>query len=127
MLSIANVPWLGNSFNGFLGFYYLNNKIYHFATYRPTKMKLKIIDSKKLNIKIKNRKNTFLINVKSNNTALLKAPVKGSMDRKIPESIDAFIKITMLDKKGEIILMDSTKIAGLELVGDFKNLQGILK
>ncbi|MBN1949729.1 MAG: hypothetical protein JW801_00905 [Bacteroidales bacterium] len=127
MLSIASIPWHGKSFNGFLGFYYHDNIINHFATYRPTKMELEITDSNKLSIIIKNRKNTFLIDVRSNKTGLLQAPVDGSMDRRIPESIDACIKITMLDKKGEIILKDSTNIAGLELVGDFKNLQGLLK
>ncbi|MCF8359919.1 MAG: tocopherol cyclase family protein [Prolixibacteraceae bacterium] len=127
MLSIADIPWLGKSFNGFLGFFYHDNEIYHFATYRPTKMEIEITDSNALKIKIENRKNTFLLDVKSNTTGLLKAPVNGSMDRRIPESIDAFIQITMLDKEGEIILMDSTNIAGLELVGDFKKFQGVIE
>lgn len=127
MLSVADIPWIEKSFNGFLGFYYHDNKIHHFATYRSTKMEIDITDSNALKIKIKNRNNTFLLDVKSNTTGLLKAPVDGTMDRRIPESIDASIKITMLDKKGKIILMDSTNIAGLELVGDFKKLQGVLK
>jgi tocopherol cyclase len=127
MLSIADIPWIGKSFNGFLGFLYHNNKIYHFATYRPTKLELEIADSNHIKIKIKNRKNTFILEVESNNTGVLKAPTKGAMDRRIPESIDAKIIITMLDKKGIIVFTDSSNITGLEMVGDFYSLQGLLK
>jgi len=49
------------------------------------------------------------------------------MDRRIPESIDATLKITMLDIKGHILFIDSTNIAGLEMVGDYKKFQGLLK
>jgi tocopherol cyclase len=127
MLSIANIPWLGKSFTGFLGFFYHKNEIYHFATYRSTKLNLKIIDNDELLINIKNRKETIILNVISNNTGLLMAPVEGSMDRRIPESIDATIKITMLNKEGETIYQDSTNIAGLEMVGEFHKLEGLLK
>lgn len=127
MLSIADIPWLKKSFTGFLGFFYHNNKIHHFATYRPTKLQLEIADSSELKIKIENKKNTFIINARSNNAGILKAPVKGTMDRRIPESINATIKITMMDKKGAVIFMDSTNIAGLEMVGDYYKLQGLLK
>ncbi|WP_462281113.1 tocopherol cyclase family protein [Salinivirga cyanobacteriivorans] len=127
MLSIANIPWLGKSFNGFLGFFYHNNKIHHFATYRSTKLHLGITDSNEVQIKIENRKNTFILNTRSNNTGMLQAPAEGAMDRRIPESIDATLKITMLDKKGNIVFVDSTNITGLEMVGDYKQLQGLLK
>jgi tocopherol cyclase len=127
MLSIADIPWLGKSFTGFLGFYYQNNKIHHFATYRPTKLQLEIADSNQLKIRIENKKNTFIINAISNNKGMLKAPVEGAMDRRIPESIDAILKITMMDKEGSILFMDSTNIAGLEMVGDYLKLQGLLK
>lgn len=127
MLSIADIPWLGESFTGFLGFFYHNNKIHHFATYRSTKLQLEIADSGQLVIKIENRKNTFKIKARSNNTGILKAPVKGTMDRRIPESINATIKITMMDKKGTVMFTDSTNIAGLEIVGDYYKLQELLK
>lgn len=127
MLSIADIPWLGKSFTGFLGFFYHDNKIHHFATYRPTKLQLQIPDSNTLKIKIENRKNTFLINAKINNSGLLHAPAEGSMDRSISESNDATLEITMLDNKENIVFRDSSGITGLELVGDYKKLQGLIK
>lgn len=127
MLSVADIPWLGKSFVGFLGFFYYNDKTYHFATYRRTKLLLEIVDKDQVNIKIMNPKNTFVLEVKSNNTGLLKAPFEGSMDRRIPESIDATLKIMMISKKDSVIMIDSTTITGLEMVGEYKKLQGLLK
>lgn len=127
MLSIADIPWLGKSFTGFLGFFYHNNQIHHFATYRRTKLQLEIADSNFLKITIENGKNTFILNVRSKNAGMLKAPVEGSMDRRIPESIDATLEITMIDKKGRIVYIDSTTIAGLEMVGDYKRFHGLIK
>jgi len=45
------------------------------------------------------------------------------MDRRIAESVDAELKITMMNKKGNVVFTDSTKIAGLEMVGDYMKLQ----
>lgn len=127
MLSIADIPWMGKSFTGFLGFFYHDHKIHHFATYRRTKLHLEIADSNTVNIKIENRKNTFLLTARSNNAGMLKAPAEGSMDRRIAESIDGVLKVIMLDRRGNVILTDSTNITGLEMVGDIRGLQSRLK
>jgi len=74
MLSVANVPWAGKSFTGFLGFFYHDNQIFHFATYRNTEIKIEKVDEDVLIINIKNRKNRFIIQVKSNNAGMLQAP-----------------------------------------------------
>ncbi|MFW5768120.1 MAG: hypothetical protein ACOCXO_07105, partial [Bacteroidota bacterium] len=68
-----------------------------------------------------------IVEAVSNNTGLLKAPAHGSMDRRIAESIDAVVKITMFDDKGNIVFSDSTSIAGLEMVGDYEKLPASLK
>lgn len=127
MLSIADIPWLSKSFTGFLGFLYFDNQIYPFATYRNSKLSLEVDKPNLLNISIQNKKHSFLITAKSNNTGMLKAPAAGAMDRRIPESIDAEIKIRMIDSKGKLIYSDSTDVAGLEMVEDFKQLQYKLK
>lgn len=127
MLSIANVPFIGKSFNGFLGFFYHEDKVYRFATYRSSKLTLAIVDSNTVHIAIKNKKEQFIIEAKRNSMGMLKAPVAGKMDRRIPESIDAEVKITLLDKKRNLIYTDQSNITGLELVGEFWKLAGELK
>ncbi len=42
------------------------------------------------------------------------------MDRRIAESIDAKLKLTVMDKNASVIFQDITSIAGLEIVGNIK-------
>lgn len=122
MLSVANVPWLGKSFTGFLGFFFLDGTIRRFATYTNAKLVLEQISLNSVNMTIKDKDNIYEIEAMRNEVGLLKAPVNGSMDRRIPESINAIINLKVLDSKGDTIFNDSTSIAGLELVGDKKDL-----
>jgi tocopherol cyclase len=116
MLSIANIPWLGKSFTGFLGFFLHDSTLYRFATYTHAKIQVEESGADTLLISIKNRNNIFSIEAIHKNAGLLKAPVKGSMDRRIPESIDARLRLAVHDTKGNLIFCDSTSIAGLERV-----------
>ena len=122
MLSVANIPWLGKSFTGFLGFFLHDSTICRFATYTHAKLQIEKLESDTVYVTIKDRKNTYAIKAFRNSAGILKAPVKGSMDRRIPESIDAKLQLTIWDKNDNIIFCDSTSIAGLEMVGDLKTL-----
>ena len=122
MLSIANIPWLGKSFTGFLGFFLHESVLYRFATYTHAKLSLEESKLDTTRITIRDRKNTYSIEASRNHAGLLKAPVKGSMDRRIAESIDAKIQLTVTDRQGRVIFCDGTSIGGLELVGDQKTL-----
>jgi tocopherol cyclase len=127
MLSIANIPWLGKSFTGFLGFFLHDSVLYRFATYTHAKLSLEESGLNTTRVTIRDRKNLYFIEASRNHTGLLKAPVKGSMDRRIPESIDAQLLLTVTDRKGRVIFCDSTSIGGLEMVGDHKILTRSLK
>ena len=118
MLSIANIPWLGQSFTGFLGFLYYNGKVIRFATYTKSELDISYLKTNGIQLAIKNKKETIYINAKSKQSGLLKAPVKGAMDRRIVESIDAFIDIMLVNNSGDTIFSDASQISGLELVGD---------
>lgn len=127
MLSIANIPWMGKSFTGFLGYFFYNGKIHRFATYLSTKLGLRFEENDTIVIRLENSDCNFFVRAKSANSGLLKAPLKGAMDRRIPESIDAIINVTMSDKNGKILLEDYSKITGLEMVGNYKSLQYSIK
>lgn len=124
MLSIANVPWLGSSFTGFLGFFHQNNLTQRFGTYTKAKLHLEVSNSDTVKITITDKEYTYHIKTYRNKSGILKAPVKGSMDRRISESIDAKLELMVVDKKSKIVFSDSTTIAGLEMVGDLEKLLG---
>lgn len=127
MLSIANIPWLGKSFTGFLGFFLHNGTIHRFATYTRAKLSMQISSNDTIHIQIKDKNYSYFIEAIRNNSGQLKAPVNGSMDRRIAESIDAQIKLTVYDNKAQLLYSDSSAISGLEIVGDTKLLTTKLK
>jgi tocopherol cyclase len=123
MLSIANIPWIGRSFTGFLGFFYHDGQIHRFATYTKAKLEIEYSDHNEIKIQIKDKKYTYNILASRNQAGLLKAPVKGSMDRRISESINAHLTLSVIDKQNNVIFSDSTLISGLELAGDIDKLK----
>jgi len=122
MLSVANVPWMGSSFPGFLGFFLHDSIVTSFGTYSRTKLKLESYNSDTIKITISDKEFIYYLETYRNKAGILKAPVKGGMDRRIAESIDAQLKLTVTDKKGNVIFEDITSTAGLETVGDLSSL-----
>lgn len=123
MLSIADVPWVGSSFPGFLGFFLNDSTITRFGTYSNAALKMETHSADSVSIKIEDKEYIYDIKVKRDKAGILKAPVKGSMDRRIAESIDAELKLTVTNKEGTIIFTDSSSVAGLEIVGNIDDLQ----
>lgn len=122
MLSVANVPWMGRSFPGFVGLFLNDSIVQRFGTYTHAKIQIDTSDSGILEIIVSDKRYTYNLEACNNKSGMLKAPVKGSMDRRIAESIDAMLKLTVLDKKGDVIFQDSTSVVGLEIVGNIKEL-----
>ena len=122
MLSIAKIPWMGFSFTGFLGFYYVDDKIVRFGTYSKAKFKVSKMQEDSLSLKIYLKNEIIEINTNKRNSGLLKAPVKGSMDRRISESIDAKLSITITNNKNNSKFKDVSSITGLETVGEKEDL-----
>jgi hypothetical protein len=127
MLSIADIPWIGRSFTGFLGFFLHEDTIHRFGTYTNARLRVETSGSDTLKIAISDKKYTYHIKTYRNNSGILKAPVKGSMDRRISESVDAKLNLVVTNENGVEIFQDSTSIAGLEMVGNIELLINSLK
>lgn len=123
MLSVANIPWLGNSFTGFLGYLYANGQLYRFATYTGAKIKEFETEGDEVRIVINSKQFTIEFKGLKGTRGELLAPVGGEMERTIHESIDATISVKLMDKKGNVLFEAESPIAGLELVGDVTGLK----
>lgn len=123
MLSVARIPWIRNTFTGFLGFLYHQNKTITFATYTGAKIQNLRHKDNKVQIEIKGQTHTLFIEGVSKRSGTLKAPVLGKMDRAIHESIDAEIEVEVRDNKGKVVFSDTGSYAGLEFVGDMESLK----
>jgi tocopherol cyclase len=120
MLSVARIPWVGNAFTGFLGFFLYQGRRYDFATYTGTRLKLEFRKPDTIYVEITHKNFTMTIESKQGMAGMLKAPVSGQMQRIIHESIDANIHVNLNDTRNNIHFSGIGTNAGLELVGDYQ-------
>jgi len=117
MISIADIPFKVFSFRGFICSLMIKDKEYRFATYNNSKILRYDVDDDGINIILK--KGKYILEIESNNNDgfMLKAPIKGNMDKEIFESINSIIKVT-LKKNNKIIFSDISTNCGLEIVNE---------
>jgi len=118
MLSVAKIPWLGSSFTGFLCVLLLEGKLHRFATYTGARLTHLELGDEIIAIEVKDKQYHLIMNASHAGRGILAAPLHGAMDRRIAESVDAIIDLTILDKSGNVFFSGKGKNAGLELVGD---------
>jgi tocopherol cyclase len=120
--SLAKIPWLGRYFMGFISFLYVNGKFFLFSTYNNSVITEIRHDTKSVTIQLKNRYSVLRVKAEKNSFGELRAPVSGNMSRRIKESIDSTIYLTLHDKAGKLIYEDSGKRAGLEVIEEIFNM-----
>ena len=117
--SVARIPWLFSSFNGYIAGVLLYDRIIQFTTYNFTKLQKCNITSSGVHLIYENRQHHLEIEAIRDEATTLIAPIKGFMEGRIEESMTAQINVQLKDKKNKTILLeDSGKNAGLEVAGD---------
>jgi tocopherol cyclase len=122
MLSIAEIPWLGRSFGGFIVGLLFEGVIHRFATYNGGVIESLELDDENVQIVVRNRTHRLHITATRAEGGLLQAPTLVEMDRRILETMDATLKIDFETLSRESIYMGVGKYAGLETVGDMTHL-----
>ncbi len=120
MVSIANVPWLGNSFDGFIMGFWHNNHLYRFTTYTGAKITHIQYDENKLGLAVQSPKFRLEIEVSRLKGAELLTPVLGEMRGRLSESLSALthLKLFRLDHGSKTLLFEGTgRHTGLEIEG----------
>jgi hypothetical protein len=116
MLSVAKIPWLGKFFTGLISFLYLKGKFYLFSTYNNSSISDVKYDGDRLELTLNNKNHRLSLTATKNLSGELRAPVTGKMSRHIKESIDSEVLIRLYDRENGLILEDSGKRAGLEII-----------
>jgi len=119
--SIAKIPWLGRFFIGFISFLYINGRFFLFSTYNKSVITKIVHDNKSIAIEMKGKDAILNVTVVKNSFGELIAPASGDMSRRIKESIDSTVHLTLQDKDGTLIYEDSGKRAGLEIIEEIFN------
>lgn len=122
-ISAAKIPWLRNSFTGFIAAIWIHDRLIKFTTYNGTKLTKCRIDKTKVEMVLENSSYRMEINAKRGHSATLASPILGFMDGRIDESMTAEIEINLTDlKSGESIFKDTGRNAGLEAAGKIEGL-----
>ena len=115
MISIADIPFKFLSFKGVICVLIVDDIEYKFTTYNNAKIIEYKVDEKDLSITLQKGKYKIKIESRNDNGNKLIAPVKGSMEREIIESISSSIKVT-LKKDNNIIFSNYSTNCGMERV-----------
>ncbi len=118
MMSVAVIPWLRNSFPGFIIGLLLDGKLYRFGTYNASKIEKISLDDREVHLVIRNPRYRLRIYAERVEGGLLQAPTKVEMNRRIMETLDARITVRLDTLMGKSLFEGTGVNAGLETVGD---------
>ncbi|MEI7818771.1 MAG: tocopherol cyclase family protein [bacterium] len=123
--SVAKVPWLGNSFTGYIFGVLHRSQLYKFTTYTGAKITKLTVDENHIVVHIQDKQHILEITADRAEGIDLPAPKLGEMTAKVNESLKSKIQIELYKKTktGRIeIFSGQGRNAGLEFVGDIKEL-----
>ena len=119
--SIAKIPWMGSSFIGHIAGVWLKGKLIEFTTYNGTRIKRCSIDEHEVGIEMENKTHALMIEAEREQATSLAAPIAGFMDARIEESMNARLKVRLIHKKTNTVLLNDTGYsAGIEVAGNHK-------
>jgi tocopherol cyclase len=119
--SLAKIPWRGKFFIGFIAFLYYKKKFYLYSTYNRSLIIELTRTGTSVSISVKNHDSLLKIFVIKKTFGELRAPVSGNMSRRIKESVDSEVALSLFDDHNNLIYNDYGKRAGLEVVDEIFN------
>lgn len=122
MVSLAVIPWLGQSFGGFIIGFLFENELHRFATYNRSKVEKLAVEDENIHIVVRNTSHRLRIRALRKGGGLLQAPTNIAMDRRILETLNAEFSLQFETLSGQVLYHGSGVHAGLETVGDLEML-----
>jgi tocopherol cyclase len=116
LASAAHIPWLQGHFIGFISGFWLDGKLFKFATYTGARTFLTIKDDT-VELIFRNPKSELRILARQAPGTMLKSPMSGEMTGKIQESLQAVLQVELLEK-GKRVFEGIGRNAGLEVAGE---------
>jgi tocopherol cyclase len=120
MISIANVPWLRSSFDGFIVGFWHKKRLYRFTTYSGAKITSLHYGKEKLILRIQSKQYRLEIDLSYLKGAELMTPVIGEMRGRLSESLSAstHFKLIRTEKHSETAVFEGIGYhTGLEIEG----------
>jgi tocopherol cyclase len=122
MFSLADIPFLGRRFCGILSFLCIGGRYYAIATYNGARVRSFSLGERSFSIHLQNKKYELFIKADHSESGLLKAPVKGMMQRDIRETLKARSYVEFKTAEGGMVFQGQNSRTGLEICGDVQSL-----
>jgi len=121
--SVAHIPWLGGAFRGFIVGLLRDGILYRFATYTGAIIEKLDIAPDRVIWTLRDRLYRLQLTAHRQPGADLQGPSRAAMDRRVPETLQATVNVTLTTLAGDRVLFAETgRNAGLEIVGDLATL-----
>lgn len=116
MCSIANIPFLGTSFQGYICNLTLNGQEYRFASYNHSKLIEFNLSNNIIDITMVKGNLELEMSAKMYDRERLKAPKNGIMNNSIKEGLNGVVDVKLKEESGKILFEGTGYPCGIELV-----------
>ena len=116
MCSVAYIPFLGTSFQGFICNLTFKDQEYRFASYNHSKLTIVNYTENIIDIVITKSKLRLELSAKMFDGGILKAPINGTMNNVIKEGLSGVVDVKLINQSGEILFIGEGNCCGIELV-----------
>jgi hypothetical protein len=113
--SAAKIPWRGKFFIGFVAFLYHNKEFFLFSTYNSSVISGISHSGESIKFTLNHHSTILKVIITKKTFGVLRAPSQGNMSRRIKESIDSQIELSLFDNNYNLIFNDVSSRAGLEV------------
>jgi hypothetical protein len=120
--SCAIIPWIGKSFRGFIMGLMHEGKLYSWTTYNGAKELELRVDDTHVYWKVTGPDGTLDLKAERTRGGLLHAPLHKNMHRRVEETMDSTVEITLTDNNGKQIVSGTGTAAALEIFGELEKL-----
>lgn len=120
--SVAHIPWKSSAFIGFISGFWLEGRLFKFATYTGARKYLDIGQDTVTLVYTDSKRELRILAHRAEGTALV-SPLSGNMTGKINESLQARLDVALLEG-GKRIFEDTGYSAGLEIAGEVELIVG---
>ncbi len=116
MCSVAEIPFMGRHFTGFIINFCLGEKEYRFASYNHSKLELHEFTPERARLTLKGKGLVLKIDAQTEIGAMLQAPHLGAMSQLIKEGLSGTVAVTLEKSSGAILFKQTGSQCGIELM-----------
>lgn len=113
--SVANIPWMGNAFRGFIIGFWHAGTLHRFATYTGAKIERLEIYDDHVKWVVRNQRLRLEMRASRAQAGLLLGPTRLEMGKRVAETLNAAIEVRLSTRQGETLFHGQGRHAGLEV------------